>query len=322
VAQVSTLVGKLNELESSFKTIGGARFDDVNNRMQRLNRGIHSQIDLLAQRWKNLKDLAGSLFESGVGGFMDWMGGKFLRAQAFVKQHETEIRAAIARFNSGFASAFKQAFAKIPAVNQELRRLVGLLSSPDPEKWGRFGTDLGKLAGVKFDTAIKGLKAMARILEGMGKAASAVVGYADRIAGFRDKYAPSRLNPFAPKTPRLPKGGRSVMDDDRMVRMANKLSAYNRGRSEPPMRAEPARRPTVPTSGVLDLVPGARDAIARAGAGPAAVAQPPQVNVAPPEVTANVRVRIGDREIRDIVAEVRREHADSHGVGWAQGFAQ
>lgn len=342
VAQVATLTAKIKDLEELIKQLKAAGWKDWQGTAPAANLGIHSQMDLIVQRWHNMWMKMGTIVEPTVCNALDAIGQKFVQVTEWIMPRQEQLQAAVSSFASGFANAFSSTFTAASSLGGKLSELVGLLDKPDATKFAQIGQELGKVAGVSLNKLVSDLQqiaAAAGVLAGaLGQGAAALRSVADAAAPYLST-ADEVMKAIQPvKDATVGKGSTAFA--------LSGIGAFSTGITKAKAlwdrlsensstwftRKEPAVTPAQPGASDQNVGWSMRPQLwgpaavpAWAPVMPSAMAigslmppRPIDVQVDAPKV--DVQVQVGDRVVEDIVVRTVRNELARHRMGHNDAF--
>jgi len=322
-----SFISKLEKFTELERKLANVSWDSSKKRAAALDQDLAAIKGRYGNRYDNLMQTIGKVFEPTYGKFYNWLGGEFMGARGQITNRMSALQGAVTAFSTSMAGSFQRALKIDPALSQGLQRVVNLLDKPNPAKWAQVGESIGKLAGTKFSGLTNSLDSVAASLKTIAKTA----GMVNSALGLMQSAFGAYTKDFLPGVTRqmgaaLRETGGSWIGLGSTGRAARDFLATGRTVAQrqamlgrvPPKGGADAR--TLPAPGperwdviprYVPIVPPGYE-LTKSGQ---QRDQPPLV--VNPKIQNDIRVTLDGREIYRSVLEQEQVERDRAGFGWA-----
>jgi hypothetical protein len=324
---------KRGQMSETIDKIAKGNYGDVRRIVEEeMSKGIGPAKSILSQLWSNLQQTMGKTFETGVTGKLQWIGDKLLQVNALWNalfndtgpQHAIDsLRAAggdalvdlyeklqgfpdnVSAFTEGVKGGFMGMLGGLGEVDSRINSIVEALGKPDEEKWRLIGEQFGQLAGTSLTGFVDSLKEVKNTAAEIFGFLSPVLEIL-KFAGSGYKLAGQAWNQHGLREDYY--AGTSGLGS-----MFDNSDLYDKPNVTPEQAYPGWTGPRAPEG------PMARNG----GSGQTGA---PQINVQP-EVRVEapqVNVRVGERQLTDIVVDIvksiRSRYRQGAGDGWVDAW--
>jgi hypothetical protein len=324
---------KRGQMRDTIEKIAKGNYGDVRRIVEEeMSKGIGPAKSILSQLWSNLQQTMGKTFESGAVGKLQWIGDKLLQVNALWNAlfNDTgpqdaidSLRAAggdalvdlyeklqgfpdnVSAFTEGVKGGFMGMLGGLGEVDSRINSIVEALGKPDEEKWRQIGEQFGQLAGTSLTGFVDSLKEVKTT-------AAEIFGFLSPVLEIL-KFAGSGYKAFGEAWTQHGLREDYYAGTSGLGSMFDNSDLYDKPNLAPEQAYPGWTGPRAPEG-----------PMARSGGSGQTVA--PQIHVQP-EVRVEapqVNVRVGERQLTDIVVDIvksiRSRYRQGAGDGWVDAW--